>query len=158
MQMKPLPKLVLTMLALVVTFAVVYVWTPKAISAVGELNPAARSGTAVYSEGKVVAPAGYSDGDDAIAQGMYRKVVLNDDITGFPAVDKALRFAWAHCGLLLLVFGFLAFISIASANSEETITHTDGVHPICENMHWAGGGFDGMEETRKRLRIGYVTE
>lgn len=92
------------------------------------------------------------DGDAAIAEGAYRKVVFDDDLTGWPPLDKALRLAWNHVGLLLLIFGFLAFIMIAGANSEVTITHRDGVQPRLENedMNWPGGFHDASNLVARR--------
>src|SRR5271163_4693739 len=129
--MKPLPKLLLALTFGSLAFWTIYTGTPKAISAVDALNPDRQTKAQTWSTRSNGDDAllAVRDGDSNIAEGMYRKVVLDDGITGFPAVDKALQFAWAHCGALLLLFGFLAFISIAGSNSEETITHVDGVHP-----------------------------
>jgi hypothetical protein len=153
MQMKPLPKLILALVGLSAAFWVLYVGTPKAISAIDGLQPATFAHSPNYSNGNDTV---LRDGDWNIAE-TQRRVVLNDDLTGYAPLDKALRFAWDHVGALLLIFGLLAAISIAGANSEVTITHTDGVHPHSENMHWAGGYHDGEVQSRKRLRVGYVT-
>jgi hypothetical protein len=46
----------------------------------------------------------YSDGDDALLA-KYRQP---DDTTGFPALDKALRYVWDNAGKLTLIFALLA--------------------------------------------------
>src|SRR5208282_5297382 len=50
------------------------------------------------------------------------------------------------------IFGFLAFIMIAGANSEVTITHRDGVQPRLENedMNWPGGFHDASNLVARR--------
>jgi hypothetical protein len=159
MRLKPGAKLFFIAVAVIAGVFTLHMATPTVITAGTNVTAKAetwawnaQSGTRSNGNDAVL-----RDGDWNIAE-RQRRVVLNDDLTGFAPLDKALQFAWAHCGALLLIFGFLAFISIAASNSEVRITHRDGVHPKCENMRWAGGGYFDGEEPRKRLRVGYVSD
>jgi hypothetical protein len=96
----------------------------------------------MYSNGNDKLVAGViRDGDTAIAEGAYR-AVLNDEITGFAPLDKSLQLVWAHCGVLLLIFGALALLSVLRSTSEVAYDR-GGIRRLeNENMNWPGGFHD----------------
>jgi hypothetical protein len=78
---------------------------------------------------------GYSYGEDGLIS-EYRQP---DDTTGYPALDKVLRYVWNHVGTLMLVFGLLAGISILGSRlNADSDTHNEQMRREAEELEQPG--------------------
>jgi hypothetical protein len=113
--MKPLPKkMVFALILMVLTVIVIkagvdhgFIPTPGSYAAVMPKPPSVQRDADWYATQHIMQANGYSIGDDGLIHTRQP-----DDTTGYPALDNVLRFLWNNCGILMLVFGLLAGLSI----------------------------------------------